>query len=138
MEMHHKTPTLRIFDPRGLSIRLVDYWRAIENLPAEVRINRTAHNGAGRAVKQWDPRLWALQEDDPLTPPNLITVYSLSGNALRTDSVDAGTQITLRGLADEVLSDWDSRETRREVEYDDLLRPVAVFEHGAVEPRRCV
>jgi len=138
MEMHHKTPTLRIFDPRGLSIRLVDYWRAIENLPAEVRINRTAHNGAGRAVKQWDPRLWALQEGDPLTPPNLITVYSLSGNALRTDSVDAGTQITLRGLADEVLSDWDSRETRREVEYDDLLRPVAVFEQGAVEPRRCV
>lgn len=138
MDMHHKTPRLRIFDPRGLSIRLVDYWRAIENLPAEARINRTAHNGAGRGVKQWDPRLWALQEGDPLTPPNLITVYSLSGKALRTDSVDAGTQITLGGLADEVLSDWDSRETRREVEYDDLLRPVAVFEQGAVEPRRCV
>jgi insecticidal toxin complex protein TccC len=136
--MHHKTPTLTVFDPRGLSIRSVDYWRAVENLPTEARINRTVHDGAGRAVKQWDPRLWALQESDPQAPPNLTTVYSLSGNALRTDSVDAGTQINLYGLAAEMVLGWDSRETRREVLYDDLLRPVAVFEQGAVEPRRCV
>lgn len=134
MGMHHKTPTLTVVDPRGLSIRSVDYWRAVENLPTEARINRTVRDGAGRAAKQWDPRLWALQT----APPNLTTVYSLSGNALRTDSVDAGTQINLHGLADEVLLGRDSRETRREVEYDDLLRPVAVFEQGAVGPRRCV
>ncbi|EJM19275.1 RHS repeat-associated core domain protein containing protein [Pseudomonas sp. GM18] len=138
MEMHHKTPTLTVFGPRGLSIRSVDYWRAIEHLPAEARINRTVHDGAGRAVKQWDPRLWALQVGDPQVPANLATVYSLAGNVLRTDSVDAGTQINLHGLADEVVLGWDSRETRREVEYDGLLRPVAVFEQGAVEPRRSV
>ncbi|EJM19273.1 RHS repeat-associated core domain protein containing protein [Pseudomonas sp. GM18] len=138
MGMHHKTPTLTVFDPRGLSIRSVDYWRAIENLPAESRINRTVHDGAGRAVKQWDPRLWALQVGDPLAPANLASVYLLAGNSLRTDSVDGSTQINLHGLAAEMVVGWDSRETRREVEYDGLLRPVAVFEQGAVEPRRCV
>ncbi|WPN57085.1 RHS repeat-associated core domain-containing protein [Pseudomonas sp. P9_31] len=138
MGMHHKTPTLTVVDPRGLSIRSVDYWRAVDNLPTEARISRTVHDGAGRAVKQWDPRLWALQVGDSQAPANLTTVYSLSGNALRTDSVDAGTQINLYGLADEVLLGRDSRETCREVEYDDLLRPVAVFEQGAAQPRRCV
>lgn len=138
MGIHTKTPRLTVIGPRGLSIRSVEYWRAIENQPAEARINRTVHDGAGRAVKQWDPRLWALQVGDPLTPANLTTAYSLTGSALRTDSVDAGTQINLHGLAAEVVLGWDRRETRREVEYDDLLRPVAVFEQGAVEPRRCV
>ena len=136
--MHYKTPTLTVVDPRGLSIRSVGYWRAVENRPTEARIHRTFHDGAGRAVKQWDARLWALQVSDPQAPANLTTVYSLSGNVLRTASVDAGTQINLYGLADEVLLGQDSRKTRREVEYDDLLRPVAVFEQGAVAPRCCV
>jgi insecticidal toxin complex protein TccC len=138
MGMHHKTPKLSVVDPRGLLIRAVDYWRAVENLPTEARINRTAHDAAGHPVKQWDPRLWALQDEDPLTPANSTTVHSLSGNALCTVSVDAGLQLSLPGLGDEVLLAWDGRGTRREVEYDDLLRPVAVFEQGATEPRRSV
>ncbi|TPG75958.1 RHS repeat domain-containing protein, partial [Pseudomonas mandelii] len=62
----------------------------------------------------------------------------LSGNALFTDSVDAGWQLTLPGLGNEVLLGWDSRGTGRKVEYDDLLRPVVVFEQGVAEPRRAV
>ncbi|WP_429544251.1 RHS repeat domain-containing protein [Pseudomonas frederiksbergensis] len=138
MGIHHKTPTLSVVDPRGLTIRSVDYWRAVENLPAEARINRTAHDAAGHPIKQWDPRLWALQVEDPLTPANSTTVHSLSGHALCSVSVDAGLQLSLPGLGDEILLEWDSRGTRREVEYDDLLRPVAVFEQGATEPRRSV
>ncbi|EJN24669.1 RHS repeat-associated core domain protein-containing protein [Pseudomonas sp. GM79] len=138
MGMHHKTPKLSAVDPRGLTIRTVDYWRAVENLPTEARINRTAHDAAGHPIKQWDPRLWALQDEDPLTPANSTTVHSLSGHALCTVSVDAGLQLNLPGLGDEILLAWDSRGTQREVEYDDLLRPVAVFEQGATEPRRSV
>ncbi len=138
MEMHHKTPKLTIVDPRGLTIRSVDYGRTVENVPAEARINRIAYDAAGRAVQQWDPRLWALSQEEPLTPANLATAFSLSGNTLFTDSVDAGWQLNLPGLGHEILSGWDSRGTRREVEYDDLLRPVAVFEQGTTEPRRSV
>jgi insecticidal toxin complex protein TccC len=64
-------------------------------------------------------------------------VHALSGVAISTLSVDAGSQINLLGLAGEVLQGWDGRGTRREIEYDDLLRPVTVFEHVATAPRRC-
>lgn len=138
MGVHYKTPRLSVVDPRGLQIRSVDYWRAVEKDPVQARINRTAHDAAGHPVKQWDPRLWALPQEAPPTPANLTTAFSLSGNALFTDSVDAGWQLALPGLANEVVWGWDSRGTRREVEYDDLLRPVAVFEQGTTEPRRSV
>ena len=59
--MHHKTPRLFVVDPRGLPVRSVDYWREIEGAPAQPRINRTLHDVGGFAIKQWDPRLWALQ-----------------------------------------------------------------------------
>ena len=41
------------------------------------------------------------------------------------------------GLANEVLQGWDSRGTRSEFQYDELLRPVAVFEHFVTQPPRC-
>ncbi|EJM19274.1 RHS repeat-associated core domain protein containing protein [Pseudomonas sp. GM18] len=137
MGWHYKTPRLSVIDPRGLPICSVDYWRTEESATALARINRTFHDAAGFAVEQWDPRLWALQKDDPSTPANLTTVHSLSGNPVCTVSVDAGSQISLLGLANEMLQGWDSRAVRREVVYDDLLRPVAVFEHLATQPPRC-
>lgn len=135
--MHYKTPGLSVFDPRGLPIRSVDYWREVEGAPTQARINRTLHDAAGFAVKQWDPRLWGLQQQVPLTPANLMTVHSLPGDPVRTVSVDAGSQISLLGLANELRQGWDSRGTRREIRYDDLLRPVAVFEHVATQPPQC-
>ena len=138
MGMHHQTPGLSVVDPRGLPIRSVDYWREVEGDPTQARINRTFYDAAGRAVEQWDPRLWALPIEEPLRRANLTTVFSLAGNALFTDSVDAGWQLNLPGLGNEVLQGWDSRGAGREVEYDDLLRPLVVFEQGTTEPRRAV
>ncbi|MFS2095669.1 RHS repeat domain-containing protein [Pseudomonas sp. Pseusp11] len=137
MGRHYKTPRLSVIDPRGLPICSVDYWRTDESAAALARINRTFHDAAGFAVEQWDPRLWALQKDDSSTPANLTAVHSLSGNPVFTVSVDAGSQISLLGLANEMLQGWDSRAVRREVDYDDLLRPVAVFEHLATQPPHC-
>ncbi|MHC8325011.1 RHS repeat domain-containing protein [Pseudomonas sp. LB1P83] len=137
MGLHYKTPGLSVIDPRGLPIRSVDYWRNDENATALARINRTLHDAAGFAVEQWDPRLWALQKDDPSAPANLTSVHTLSGSPVCAVSVDAGTQISLFGLATQVLQSWDSRGTRREVRYDDQLRPVAVYEHIATQPPRC-
>lgn len=138
MGMHCKTPTLSVNDPRGLPVRTVDYWRGEPGCSAQSRVNRTRHDAAGRAAEQWDPRLWALLVSDPLTRPNLATVYSLSAQVLRSDSVDAGMQIALHGVGSQVLLVCDSRGTRREVQHDLLLRPVAVFEEGISQPRRCV
>ncbi|RVD76168.1 RHS repeat domain-containing protein [Pseudomonas koreensis] len=138
MGIYIKTPTLAVNDPRGLAILSVSYWRAEDAQPVERRRERTLRDAAGRAIRHWDARLWALQEDDLHTPSSLGTVYSLNDNVLRSDSNDAGKQVELLGLAGEVVLGWDSRDTRREVEYDDLLRAVAVYEVGAGESRRCI
>jgi insecticidal toxin complex protein TccC len=138
MGVHYNTPTLSASDPRGLLIRTVDYWRGDGVGATQSRIHRTLHDMPGRAIAQWDPRSWALQMSDPQTPATLATVYSLSNQVLRSDNVDAGTQVALYGLGGQVLIDWDSRGTRRDVEYDVLLRPVAMFEETVATPRRCV
>lgn len=137
MDIHSKTPVLAVTDPRGLAICRVDYWRCDASQVPETRLHRTARDAAGHPVKQWDPRLWALQSDDPLAPANLDTVYSMNGHVLRSNSVDAGMQISLLGLGSETLTYWDSRGTRRDREHDALLRPTAVFEEGGLQPRRC-
>jgi insecticidal toxin complex protein TccC len=129
---------MSVFDPRGLPARTVDYYRVIEGGPVEPRMNRTLHDPAGNAVKHWDPRLWLLQADDPLAPANLAQVFTLDASVIRSDSVDAGTQIELKGLAAQTVFSRDSRQTQREIEHDNLLRPVAIFEEGTGEPRRCV
>lgn len=138
MSMDHGTPRLIAVDPRFLPVRSVDYCRALEREPAQSRINRSLFDPAGRVVKQWDPRLWALQQDDAATPANLSTVHTLSGDVLLANSVDAGWQLDLPGLASESLRGWDSRGTQREVVFDNLLRPVAVFEQAGGQPRTCV
>ncbi|WP_409318111.1 RHS repeat domain-containing protein [Pseudomonas sp. KCJK9016] len=138
MTLHTNTPRISVFDPRGLSVRTVDYCRTVEDTPVEPRINRTLHDPAGNAVKHWDPRLWLLQADDPLTPANLTQVFALDASLIRSDSVDAGTQTTMMGLARQMVFSRDSRQTQREIKHDNLLRPVAIFEDGTGEPRRCV
>lgn len=137
MGIHRNTPTLAVNDPRGLAILNVNYWRADAALASEPRIERTLRDVAGRVVKQWDARLWALQVIDPQVPASLTTTHALNDIALRSDSSDAGVQVRLPGLAGQTLFNWDSRGTCREIAYDDLLRPVAVFEEGTGVPRRC-
>ena len=137
MGMDHRTPTLTVSDPRRFAVRSVGYCRGLERSATQLRLNRNLFDVAGRAIKQWDSRLWALQQTDESAPANLSAIYSLSGATLLTDSVDAGIQIGLPGLADEGLLGWDGRGTRRETLYDDSLRPVAVFEQGDEMPRRC-
>ncbi|WP_339478008.1 hypothetical protein [Pseudomonas sp. RL_5y_Pfl2_73] len=41
------------------------------------------------------------------------------------------------GDGDQLVQAWDSRETQRRIYYDDLLRPLAVFEQGKGEAARC-
>lgn len=135
--IHTHTPTLTVVDPRGLDVRSVAYYRAVETAAPEERINRSTYDAMGRLIEQWDPRLWALGVEDAETPVNLSNRHSLSGKVLSSTSVDAGERISLFGDGDQLVRTWDSRETERQIEYDDLLRPLAVFEQGKDEAARC-
>jgi len=131
------TPTLTVIDPRALTLRSVAYCRSVELMRAEERITRNSYNALGRVIKQWDPRLWASSAEDGATPANLINRYSLSGKVLSSLSIDAGERISLFGDGDHLLQTWDSRGSERRIEYDDLLRPLAIFEQSEGEAPRC-
>lgn len=133
--IHVHTPTLMVVDPRGLDVRSVAYCRAIEAAEPEERINRSARDAIGRLVKQWDPRLGTLSSEG--APANLSNHYSLSGKVLGSLSVDAGERISLFGDGDQLVHTWDSRYTERRLEYDNLLRPLAILEQGKGEEARC-
>ncbi|MCU1738145.1 MULTISPECIES: RHS repeat-associated core domain-containing protein [unclassified Pseudomonas] len=136
--IHTHTPTLTVIDPRGLTVRSVAYCRSVETAEPEERINRSTYDAMGRLIEQWDPRLWALSAEDDETPANLVNRYSLSGKVLSSISGDAGRRVSLFGDGDQIVQAWDSRGSERRVEYDDLLRQLAVFEQGEDDVARCV
>jgi insecticidal toxin complex protein TccC len=121
--LHRRTPSLTVHESRGLPVRQVAYLRAVADGPANTLITRQHYDAAGRLLEQWDPRLYGLV-------PNQTTVYSLSGEPLKVDSIDAGWRLSLAGLAGENLQRWDQRGSHWRTTYDLLLRPLAIEENG--------
>ncbi|MCP1417232.1 insecticidal toxin complex protein TccC [Pseudomonas laurylsulfativorans] len=132
--IHRFTPKLIATDPNGLVVRSVDYYCAEEKTAAAPRTNHTVHDWAGRAVAQRDPRVFL----EALAPPNSQTVYTLSGAALSTTSVDAGWRVALLGEAGHSVHSWDGRGSQRWVRYDTQMRPEWVFEEAAGGEALCM
>ncbi|UVK97671.1 RHS repeat domain-containing protein [Pseudomonas sp. B21-048] len=118
---HQRTPSLSVSDGRGLPIRQIAYLRTVAGETATALVTRQQYDVAGRLVAQWDPRL---------SKPNIVTAYSLSGEPLKIDSVDAGWRLSLPGLAGEALERWDERGNHWRTTYDDQLRVVALEENA--------
>ncbi|MEE1923503.1 RHS repeat-associated core domain-containing protein [Pseudomonas sp. 148P] len=133
--LHALTPVLAVQDPRGLALRKVDYCRVVANEVAERRVQWARHDALGHRLESRDPRLWALHGRDGTTPANLRQVHSLSGRELSRDSVDAGFACVLFGEAGQTVCFEDGKGTRRELEYDALLRPLALHEQGQCSER---
>lgn len=135
--MHRHTPTLTVFDPRGLSVRAVTCYRAAPLELVQARVTMQSYNPVGLLSRQWDPRLFAAWQQDETVEPNQSTVYSLSGQALHSANVDAGWRTQLNGEMGQLLGSWDGRGSHSRVEYDALVRPSAYFEQPAGADERC-
>ncbi|ASV39825.1 sugar-binding protein [Pseudomonas sp. NS1(2017)] len=134
--VHRNTPSLKAVDPRGLTVRTVEYHRVNVTDTPRARVTRQVYGASGFLLEQWDPRQFARGTSGVASHSS---IYSLSGEAVRTESADAGWRLVLRGEAGQQLHTWDSRVAHQEHHYDRSLRPVAVFEQAAQEPRpRCV
>ncbi|QXI10739.1 RHS repeat domain-containing protein [Pseudomonas zeae] len=119
--VHRRTPTVAVVDGRGSPIRQVSYLRTLADDTPKVLVSFQQYDVVGRMVAQRDPRL---------PTANLINVYSLNGDGVLTDSVDAGWRLTLPGLAGEPLRRWDQRGSHWQTIFDEQLRMVAVEENG--------
>ncbi|SER98623.1 insecticidal toxin complex protein TccC [Pseudomonas sp. NFACC02] len=132
--LHVHTPTLQAIDARGLVVRSVGWHRQTDGDSAVARIHRAAFDLAGRKTHRWDARLFVEES----ARANLTHIHSLSGQVLGRDSVDSGWQVSLPGDAGQVRASWDGRGTRRRVDYDGLLRSVAIFEKPAQALEQCI
>ncbi|KRP46696.1 sugar-binding protein [Pseudomonas libanensis] len=114
----------------------MQYHRATLADSPQPRVNRQVFGASGFLLEQWEPRQFARGSSGVAAQSNL---YSLSGEAVRTQSADAGWRLVLHGAAQQRLHSWDSRGAHQAFHYDRLQRPVAVFEQSAEEPSpRCV
>ncbi|WP_297835976.1 RHS repeat domain-containing protein [Pseudomonas sp.] len=138
MTLHAHTPILAVTELRGFVVRSVAWYRSKTTDSLQARVNRSAFDEVGRVARQWDARLWSEAGENAAVPANLAAVYSLSGQLLSSDSVDAGWRVGLFSEAGQVHETWDGRGIRRRHEYDALLRPTAVFENSNELVERCV
>lgn len=127
-QLHQKTPVLTSMDGRGAGLRTVAYHRVTADGPTSTRATLQRYDARGHRVEQWDPRLSALAETDTHVMANQKTCFSLSGQALRNESVDAGWRVTLYNAAKQTVFRWDGRGTSSRCDFDEQLRPVALFE----------
>ncbi len=127
LQAHSATPTLTVSDPRGLIARSVHYYRAGPADDAEIRVDRTVHDAAGRTLEQWDPRVFECAS----AAANLINIYSLSKAILASNSVDAGMRLSLAGEAGQSAHEWDGRCSQRWMQYDKQLRLCELYEQAA-------
>ncbi|MGO2704531.1 MAG: RHS repeat-associated core domain-containing protein [Pseudomonas helleri] len=111
-------------------VRSIAHHRQEVEEPIAERVQRQVFNANGHLCQQWDPRLFELSD-----LANQSMRYSLSGQALLTTSVDAGWRLACHDAAGQLRDSWDGRDTHRRFTYDELMRPVNVFEH---EPPLCV
>jgi len=124
--LHAQTPTITVIDGRGLGLQRLALYRNNADSIAQPRVSLQRFDAAGRLVAAQDPRL---------TSANLQTIYSLSGQVLGSDSVDAGWRLALFGEAGQVVASWDGRCSQRQIGYDELLRSVTITEQNQVVER---
>lgn len=125
--MHTHTPTLTVWDARGHAVRNVAYLRNERLSPVARQVTQQQYDARGHLRQCRDPRLF-----DSNAPANLRQILSLSGTVLLSDSVDAGPTVLLMSEAKTVLERWDAKLNHSRIQYDELLRPVALYEttHG--------
>jgi len=133
--VHTRTPALGVVDPRGLAVRQIAFFRTQTGDDVSTRINRSAYDTPGRLVRSWDPRLWLAATNDPASAANLNVIHFLTGQVLHSQHVDAGWSLELPGEAGQRHLRRDAQGYGQRAEYDQLLRPVAMFESDGVSER---
>lgn len=124
--LHTATPTLQVIDNRGLSVRSIAYHRHPDLLEVtDERITHQQYNTLGTLLSSADPRMYQAGH------VNFTWYTSLTGNVLRTDSVDAGTTVLLNDIADRPLLGIDANGVTRAWRYENSElpgRPLSISE----------
>ncbi|WP_423242057.1 RHS repeat domain-containing protein, partial [Pseudomonas syringae] len=132
---HTNTPQLAVSDSRGLPVRSVQFYRGADGQPVDARVTHHYFDKAGRLIASRDPRFSSRLKYGICAPVNLMQIVSLSGALLLSKSVDSGWRVSLNGEAGQLVDSCDGRDNPRQIEYDRLLRPLAINESGRMTER---
>ncbi|MCK0547189.1 RHS repeat-associated core domain-containing protein [Pseudomonas syringae] len=132
---HTNTPQLAVSDSRGLPVRSVQFYRGADGQPVDARVTQHYFDKAGRLIASRDPRFSSRLKYGICAPVNLMQIVSLSGALLLSNSVDSGWRVSLNGEAGQLVDSCDGRDNPRQIEYDGLLRPLAINESGRMTER---
>ncbi|XTZ38671.1 RHS repeat-associated core domain-containing protein [Salmonella enterica] len=142
LSLFTKTPEVTVIDNRALTIREIAYSRHPDAPDTtDERITRHSYDARSNLRQGTDPRLY----DAGLA--NFVFLADLAGTTLRTQSVDAGTSVTLNDAATRLFlvlsnigpeNDRSQAVTQRWLYEDDTLpgRLLAITEQVADEAAR--
>ncbi|MGJ0638779.1 RHS repeat-associated core domain-containing protein [Xenorhabdus bovienii] len=138
--LHQKTPEVTVLDNRGLTVRELRYHRH-PNTPTttDERITRHRFTLAGQLAHSIDPRLFDLQQTDNTVNPNMVYETALTGEVVRTRSVDAGSTLMLNDITGRPVLAINATDVTRtwQYEHETLLgRPLSITEQPADEATR--
>ncbi|SCZ69030.1 MULTISPECIES: RHS repeat domain-containing protein [Photorhabdus] len=97
-KLYQHTPTVSVYDNRGLTIRNIDFHRSTAGGDTDIRITRHQYDARGHLSQSIDPRLYDAKQTDNSINPNFLWQYNLTGDTLRTESADAGRIVALNDI----------------------------------------
>ncbi|MDR0210630.1 MAG: RHS repeat protein [Pseudomonas putida] len=140
--LHKGTPTVTVRDNRGLGIREIGYHRHPDTPSTlDERITRYTFNARGQLVQSIDPRLHARHGIDADLKPNYSIHPSLTGEALCTESVDAGTTLALSDAQGRTLLRISAMGVIHRWTYEDSPLPgrlLSISEQTSAEETRVI
>lgn len=122
--LYSNTPFVSVSDNRNLIIRQIQYHRHPDLLTeTDERITRKAFNLSGSLIQSLSPRQYDLQQGNTSIPANQKIFSSLSGQILRTDSTDEGTQSALSDIVGRSLISINAMNVKRIWQYEGTALP---------------
>ncbi len=125
---HYNTPTSTVMDVLGRTFLSIQ--RKEEG--GEEHITYTEYDISGNALSITDPRQYAANasrtEEEQVK--NFIHQYDLLGNALNTQSADAGESFVLNNVLGNAVHLWNARGYYSQTIYDALHRPKSIYVSG--------
>ncbi len=121
--LYTQTPTVSVLDNRGLSIRDIGFHRTVVSGDTDTRITRHQYDNRGHLNHSIDPRLYDAKQTNDSVKPNFIWQHDLAGNALRTESVDAGRTISLNDVEGRLVMTVNATGVRQTRLYESNTLP---------------
>lgn len=119
------TPTLKVFDNRGATVRTLQYNRTQLEGPLNRLVSHVSRDEISRISRWRDPRRFNAWLGDASAVANLAQTASLTGQVLLRQSTDSGWQAALFDVQGRLVWTRNGRGTVHRVDYDVLGRPVA-------------